>query len=119
MDSGWWEDLVRHKEELKSAEDKYGEQCVMISGALLMLMWCADNLDTLLLVGLTNYLLKVCLIYAIFQVLHTTDMLHLVKAVDQFSWMMFIVLAMSRTSLHALTLPTTTVVITRMQELLA
>ena len=60
--------------------------------------------------------IMVCL--AMLQVLRHTDMLSLVKAVDQFSWTMFIVLAMSKTSLHALTLPPTTVVITRMPELL-
>ena len=85
MDSGWWEDLVRRKEELKSAEDKCGALCVMIPGAQTMLMWCADNLDMLLLVGLTNYQLKVCFICTIFQVLRHTALLHLDKAVDQFS----------------------------------
>lgn len=40
------------KDELKFATTKLGVQCVMTFGLLLMLMWPADNLDSVTLVSL-------------------------------------------------------------------
>ena len=38
---------MRLREELRYVLEGFGAQCVMTSGELMMLKWCADNLDML------------------------------------------------------------------------
>ena len=56
--SGCKEEPIVSKVVWKSVTMQCGEQCVMICGALLMLTWCADNLDSGQLVLIKYTLVK-------------------------------------------------------------
>ena len=51
---GCWEVEAYWKDVLKCAPVMDGELCVIMAGALLMVEWCAENLDTAQRVSCTN-----------------------------------------------------------------
>ena len=111
----WWVDPVSWRAEWKCATTTSGGQCVMIPGAVLMLMWPVDNWDTLIMVNIfllgiafivTELILGAIVIYKNLtfydihiQVLQHTDILTLEEAQEEYIWITCTVMVMNHNSL--------------------